>query len=306
MTTLSIVIAVKDAAENLDAIVARLCNVPNEVEIIFAVAGEMPSVLNDIPAGWRVQLAVAHTLIPFLWANGIRGANGDWVALTTAQCIPAANWVSRLLTLDRTGRVGVGGALVNDEAASALNWAIYFLRYSAFMPHGMAGRRDEVAADNALYNRTAILRYPDLLADGFWEPSFHARFRAGGDVLDFDPTLIVEHHGLITARAFSLQRFAHGCEYGRARSRGASAWRKFALFAASPLVPLVLWFRIRARIANDGNYSEKFGKAAPWLIVFILAWSLGEALGYIKNLLPLSFNAAKQLGNGSGLPEDKQ
>ena len=306
MTTLSIVIAVKDAAANLDTIVTRLCAVPEDVEIIFAVAGEMPSAVNDLPAGWTVHSAPTGTLIPYLWANGIREARGDWVALTTAQCIPAADWVQRLLTLDRTGRVAVGGALANDEAASALNWAIYFLRYSAFMPQGTAGIRDEIAADNALYNRAAILRYPDLLAGGFWEPSFHAKFRAGGDVLAFDPTLIVEHHGLVTGPAFAQQRFAHGCEYGRARSRGQSAWRKVALLVASPMVPLVLWFRIRSRIAYDGNYSGKFRKAAPWLIVLILAWSLGEALGYVIGLLPFSFNVDKQLGKGSDSMEHNQ
>jgi hypothetical protein len=303
MTTLSIVIAVKDAAANLETIVARLCCVSKEIEIIFAVAGEIPSALNNLPAGWRVKSAAANTLIPYLWANGIRIANSDWVALTTAQCIPAADWVPRLFNLDRAGRVGVGGALVNDEAASALNWAIYFLRYSAFTPHGKAGIRDEIAADNAIYNRAAILRYPDLLAGGFWEPSFHARFRAHGDVLDFDPTLIVEHHGLVTARTFALQRFSHGCEYGRARSRGASVWRKLVLCAASPIVPLILWFRIRTNVADDSNYSGKFGMAAPWLFVFILGWSLGEALGYVTSLLQLPFNEAKQLGKGPGLME---
>lgn len=306
MTTLSIVIAVKDAAANLDAIVARLSPVPNEVEIIFAVAGEIPSVLKNVPSGWTVRPALADTLIPYLWANGIRGASGDWVALTTAQCIPAADWVQHLLTLDRTGRVAVGGALANDEAASAVNWAIYFLRYSAFMPQGTAGIRDEIAADNALYNRAAILRYPDLLAGGFWEPSFHAKFRAGGDVIAFDPTLIVEHHGLVSWPAFTLQRFAHGREYGRARSRGEPSWRKLALLAASPLVPLILWFRIRARVAHDGDCSGKFGKAAPWLAGFILAWSLGEALGYVASLLPFSSNAAKQLGKESGSMEIRQ
>jgi len=43
--------------------------------------------------------------------------------------------------------------------------------------------------------------------------------------------------------------------------------------------------------------------AAPWLFVFILGWSLGEALGYVRSLLQLSFNEAKQLGNGPGLME---
>ena len=174
------------------------------------------------------------------------------------------------------------------------------------MPQVGAGIRDEIAADNALYNRAAILRYPDLLAGGFWEPSFHAKFRARGDELEFDPTIIVEHHGLVSGPAFTLQRFAHGHQYGRARSRGKSAWRKFALLAASPLVPLVLWFRIRARIAHDGNYSGKFGKAAPWLVVFILAWSVGEALGYVTILLQFPFNAAKQIGKGYCSMENKQ
>lgn len=306
MTTLSIIIAMKEAAGNVESIIARLADIPDEIQIIFAVAGETPMALRNVPSGWTVLHVRSDTLIPYLWAEGIRSASGDWVALTTAQCVPAADWVQRLLTVDRTGRVAVGGALTNDCAASGLNWAIYFLRYSAFMPQETAGIRDEIAADNALYDRAAILRYPDLLACGFWEPSFHAQFRATGEVLEFDPGLLVEHRGLVSGPAFALQRFAHGREYGRVRAAGESAWRKLALLAVSPLIPLLLFGRIQARVGYNRSYPGKLAKATPWLFIFILAWSLGEALGYATTLKPFPVKTAKQLDDGLDFGENEQ
>ena len=46
------------------------------------------------------------------------------------------------------------------------NWAIFFLRYSAFAPPLPAGETDEIAADNAVYDREAILQHSDLLDEG--------------------------------------------------------------------------------------------------------------------------------------------
>ncbi len=303
MIALSIVVAVKDATGNLDAVLTRLRKHGKSVEVIFAVAGSIPATLSRVSGDWKVLGAPAGTLVPHLWADGIKAAAGARVALTTAQCIPAVDWVTRLIAMDQAETVAVGGALENDPAASALNWAIYFLRYSAYMPGGNAGPRLEIAADNAVYNRAAILRNGDLLEAGFWEPSFHERFRANGDTLLFDPGLVVEHHGRVAAAEFAAQRFAHGREYGRARIEGAPLVCRIALLAASAAVPLILYVRICNRIIREGSYREKLFRATPWLTVLILAWTLGEAAGYAA--MPKSFpRDSGTAANKTGIPHE--
>lgn len=300
---LSIVIAVKDAAANLPRILASLdMQSLADVEITFVVAGEVPPALLEVGASRRVISAPAKTLIPQLWRDGILAASGQRVALTSAQCIPTEDWVKRLIGTDLSIRPGFGGAIANDRDARPLNWAIYFLRYAAYTPEEPEGVRDEIAADNAIYQRAAIMRYPELLVDGFWEPSFHACFRADGGTLWFDPNLVVEHHGLVPFGAFLKQRFSHGVAYGRARagSRGLSA--RLALLIASPAVPVVLLVRIIGNIRRKPVYRGRLASALPWLVAFTVSWSLGEASGYLNSLLSRkAFHQQDAPGRGPGL-----
>ena len=97
------------------------------------------------------------TLVPRLWSEGISRATGQAVALTTTQFVPDDRWLDRLNAVDLDRWAGVGGPIDNDPQASALNWAIFFLRYSAFAPPLPAGETGEIAADNAVYDREAIL-----------------------------------------------------------------------------------------------------------------------------------------------------
>jgi hypothetical protein len=232
-----------------------------------------------------VQFAFpAGTLVPNLWSEGILRARGRRVALTTGQFVPQPDWLDHLWAADLDRWVGVGGAIDNDPAASARNWAIFFLRYSAFTPPLAAGETLEIAADNAVYDRAAVLERRDLLEEGFWEPSFHRRFRAAGRKLSLDPAMVVVHHGAITSQSFDRQRYLHGRAYGSERGERAGIGRNLLLLLASPLVPLVLLARIVSRIAKRPRYRGKLLIAFPWLVRFTLAWAIGEAAGYAATL----------------------
>ena len=306
--TLSIVIAVKDAEANLPRILASLDRQASaDVETIFVVAGDIPRELLEENASRLVFSASAETLIPQLWRDGILAASGQRVALTTAQCIPTKDWVKRLIGTDLSVRPGSGGAIANHRDARPLNWAIYFLRYAAYTPEEPEGIRDEIAADNAVYQRAAIMRYPELLVDGFWEPSFHACFRAEGGALWFDPALVVEHHGLVPFGALLAQRFSHGLAYGYARAGSRGLGARLALLIASPLVPVILLLRIVGNIRQKPVYRGKLASALPWLVAFTVSWSLGEASGYLGALLSRATfrqrnvpHRAPSIGQGAG------
>ena len=276
---LSIVIAVKDGADNLPALLDTLKDRDENTEIILACAGPAPSAVA-VPA----YSFPADTLVPSLWSEGIVRANGRGVALTTAQFVPRPDWLQRLQSGDLDKWAGVGGAIDNDPASSARNWAIFFLRYSAFAPPLREGETEEIAADNALYDREAILEHPDLLEEGFWEPSFHRRFLAAGRKLSLDPKLVVVHHGTVSAEGFAHQRYLHGRAYGIERAERGGAARNLFLLLSSPLVPPLLLARIVSRISKKPAYRGKLLTAFPWLVRFTLAWARGEAGGYASTL----------------------
>lgn len=282
MPSLSIVIAVKDGESNLPALLKALEPRSHDTEVILCSAGEMPAI-----AAQQNVIGVARpadTLIPHLWSEGISRARGTAVALTTSQFIPREDWLARLRSADLQQWVGIGGAIESDPSASARNWAIFFLRYSAFAPPLRAGETDEIAADNAVYDRAAIMEHPDLLHQGFWEPSFHRRFRVAGRLLMLNPDLVVIHHGTVCASSFARQRYLHGRAYGTERAGRRTAARNFMLLVSSPLVTPLLLARIISRIARRPAYRAKLLPAFPWLVRFTFAWAVGEAGGYFAAL----------------------
>ena len=288
---LSIVIAVKDGADNVPALLEAIKSRGPETEVILCTAGQAAPAGGDAGQAATAGGDVAQftfpddTLVPMLWSEGIKRAHGKSVALTTTQFVPNPRWIYHLQAADLDRWAGVGGAIDNDPHSPARNWAIFFLRYSAFASPVSAGEAEEIAADNAIYDRAAIMEHPDLLKEGFWEPSFHRRFRAAGRKLSIDPELLVVHHGTVRAASFARQRYLHGISYGTERAERSSAGRNLAFLLASPLVPFVLLGRIVSRIAKKPKYRSKLLPAFPWLVWFTLAWATGEAQGYASSLV---------------------
>ena len=290
---LSIVVAVKDAAANLPRLLAALADLPADCEVLICVAGETGTIAPA--AEVTVLCAPADALVPHLWRDGILAARARRVALTTAQCVPAPDWASRMRDADVERWAGIGGAIDNDPVASAANWAIFFLRYSAFAPPIERGPVREIAADNAVYDRTAILACPDLLAEGFWEPNFHRRFHEAGRVLLLDPAILVTHYGLVAPRDFARQRMKHGHEYGLERGCRGSRMAALGLLLRSPVLPLLIVARIMRRVMARSSHRRHLLPSLLWLIAFAVAWSMGEARGYAAALAKTRTTGAKAL-----------
>jgi hypothetical protein len=276
---LTIVVAVKDAEENLSAIVDRLAPTLGSVELIFVFAGDAPPAWKA-PAGVVTLMAAQSSLIPHLWRDGIVRAKGGAIALMSAHCIPAENWIDALHAADVNNHVGVGGVIDLDARCSLMHRSIYLLRYLRFVPPMRASVIADIAADNAIYRRADVLAHPDLLEEGFWEPSFHRRFARAGQTLFLDPRMRVSYRGRETGRDFARQRFAHGREYGASRARSKPRLQRLALVLASPVAPVVIFARIVIKSFRRFDFALSLFLSLPWLIWFIAAWSLGEAFGY--------------------------
>jgi len=281
---LTVVIAVQHAQENLPEIIRRLNPAGHEdVEFIFCSTVADPET-DSLVAGFdnvRVLSVNDDRLIPVLWGDGIKVAQAEKVALSTAHCVPAEDWVDSLLASDMTTLPAIGGTIENDSAASARDWAIFFLRYVSFAPPQQKRQVNEVAADNAVYRTADILQHDDLLKIGFWEPSFHARFRKAGMSLELDPAIKVVHKNRYSSAQFFSQRLAHGKEFGLERAGQISTFKRRLLILLSPLLPVIFLKKIISTVLRHGGYNSKLVSALPWLLLFLLAWGLGEAKGYI-------------------------
>lgn len=282
---LTVIIAEEMALANLPEIFKRLKpeRYP-DVEFLLC-SGSSMSLLVGVPDEDNVRIVQTSrgSRIPLLWRDGIRAARAEKVALTTAHCIPSETWLDQLLTYSLDGnQVAFGGAIANIENDNSIGRMVYLLRYVRFTNVKENGSTDDIAADNAIYRKADILEHDDLLEVGFWEPSFHRRFLNEGKVIQFDNTLLMVHKNCYSARQFICQRYSHGVEFGKARRKLLSPFRRMAMIGLSPLIPVIFIMKIMATARCDKKFSFGFNRDILWLLVFVLAWSAGETIGYIE------------------------
>lgn len=286
---LSIVVGVQHAQKNLPDIVRALRPALHPgVEVIFCHTPADPDVpeLVGNESQMRIVGCPEGSLIPHLWRDGILTARGERIGTTTAHCVPAAGWADALVGADLEMAAVLAGTIENDPAADAKGRAIFLQRYAAFAPPQQRHEVHEPAADNALYRRSDLMRHPDLLRRGFWEPSFHKKFRAEGSRFVLDPSLRVIHRNRYSAPQYMRQRLSHGREFGFTRASGRPFHHRLLLVLLSPgIFPLML-SRILRRALGKPGLRRQLATAWLWLPWFMLAWAAGEASGYLASLVP--------------------
>ncbi len=285
----TIIVAVEHSQRNLPAIAERIAGArTGSVEVIIVHTGndaEVSGLMSKYSDVVTVEIN-AGSRIPVMWAEGIHRARAPLLVVTTAHCVPESDWIDKILALDMApDLVAVGGVIRNSASASAMDWAIYFQRYRQYTPQEQAREVREIAADNAVYRKAAVLECDDLLARGFWEPEFHARFLKRGLHMRLDPALIVVHENCYTFAQFARQRIEHAMEFGRTRVARQSASRNLLLLLISPLLWLVFLRKVVAGAFHLEEYRVQLLRSLPWLIAFTACWGYGEGRGYLHEFI---------------------
>jgi hypothetical protein len=282
----SVIVAVLDAARvarrSLAAIEAECAG--HSAELI-AVApsddGTAAMVAREFPA---MVLLTAHAgaLTPVLWALGASRARGTLVVFTTAHCVPRPGWLAGFSGEMARGRRGaVGGPLVLADQTSLLDWAVFYLRYSAFTPEtiGPDGVTElEIAGDNGAYAGDVLERHAAMLGEGFWELDVHRVIRAENMFVAVSRAAVVEFGPSFSFSTIVRHRFAHGRHFGASRVR-AGTRRRWQVLAAAPLVPALLALRVARRVLPLPNHRWRFLAGLPLFVALACAWSAGEAVG---------------------------
>lgn len=285
---LSIVVASSNAVVSIrDCLGCLVRQVDQRIELIVvdnSDDGTTEIVRTDFP---QIQLMTRpkNALINELWSAGIRESNGAIVALTTAHCIPAHDWIKQVLDGHLTEAAGVGGTIDGDPAGNLIDWAVCFCRYNHFLPPLSAGEVDDIPADNASYKRAPLFRHEAQWRDGFWEPQLHRALALEGQVLRIAPAMLVRHRHSYNFLGFMMQRFLHGQKYGSWRASTLGSAKRALMLVASPLIPFVLLQRTTRRVLQKGRNRSKFLAALPLIAAFYVAWACGEAAGYAKGLV---------------------
>lgn len=303
MCDISVVVAnaggAGDAQECVDSVLDACRGLSFEVLVAAAEHDAVPhpsrrSAPGDEGAIRHVECA-AGSLVPHLWAAGIRAARGRVVALTIAEMRVSTDWARSLLRAMDAGAPtvgGVGGGFALGRSPSAAMRAMFYLRYHAFLApkHGRVGY---IAGDNAAYRRDALQAHADSFVAGFWEVDFHRLIAADGLELRIVPDAPVLADGKIPMQMAVAQRYRHGRQFGRWRVE-TGARRPWQIAAAAPLVPVILTIRIARGVLTARRGIGRFALSVPAILLLASAWAFGELRGALggPNALALKEAAA--------------
>jgi hypothetical protein len=275
-------LALKEAGHSsskcVEALATEAARLPAELILLDASGNQASSMTRKWPHESKAIRLDPDLLVPQLWAVGLKEARGTILALTTSQCIPEQGWIASVLRVatEMNEATGFGGPIDGPVGGRPLDWAVYFSRYSAYMPPVLAGFTTEIPGDNAAYRRAAIERAWTSKDDGFWETLVHERLRRQNARLYMSPDIRVRLGPVENAWKFARARYRHGRHYGSTR-RGMPLIR---LLGTPALLPLLLARVARRIAAHREDWLPHYVRSLPWITIFLTMWSLGEARGY--------------------------
>ena len=255
-----------------------------DTELIVARAEREPAGrLGEIAMGCRVVSAPATADIPRLRGLGLAEARGEWVALTEDHCVADPGWLDALREAVEPGVQVLGGSMGNAKPVRATDWGAFFSEYGFFAARSRGpGERAAplITGANVAYHRSVASKVAAWALEGSWENVIHDRLYEQGYRFGLVPAARIRQNLSYRLVAFCRDRFEHGRDYAATRARPLTVWRRAALVAASPLLPLLLAARVARSV--DADARRHFPRALPATLAFLSAWAAGEALGYAR------------------------
>jgi len=281
--TISVIVTSPDVSPVLAACLTSLVAQRAAAEIIVAASSsedETRRLRREFPAVRFIHFTERRTVPELRWA-ALAESREPLIAATEGRSVPQPDWCTALIRAHQRAPDApvIGGAVALKPDASALDWGLYMSEYARFAPPLPEGAAAEISGGNLSYKRRALEGCRDQLAAGVWEVFIHQRWLAEGKRLGQSPATVVFHNGMSAAAALRM-RLRYGRSYAADRCREISATRRVAYALGSPLLPLVLTWRL-ARTAYERRLFTAFARSFPWSLAFNISWSCGEFAGYV-------------------------
>ena len=251
---------------------------------IIAVSGPHIGPAEDIKKEFsRVKFVQSceRLGIPQLRALGMSHATGDIIAITEDCCIPRENWFAEIREAHGRGYGAAGGVIEKGSSNKIVNWAVYLCEYSQAMPPIPAGEVAGIAGNNASYKREALERVDHNVINEYWEFFLHEELRKQSVRFVSLPNMVVVKKKEFTSFYFLTQRFHYSRSFAAMRTTRIPASRRIISMLTSPLIPVVMTWRIAQQVHQKKRYYKEFLMSLPLLTVFMGSYALGEFAGYV-------------------------
>lgn len=237
--------------------------------------------LGKIFPGLRFAVLPGRQSFAALRTAGVKAARGRIVAITEDQCIPPERWCANVVAAHAQPHGAVGGPVDKHQPDRVINWAIYLRELGTYMPPIAEGPSQSLTDCNVSYRREALDEIAPVWAAEFHEPEVHAALRERGKTLWLTPGLLTYQHREIILGPAIRERYEFGRLYGGLRVARLSGLSRLLLIAATPLLPVLMVWRVLRGVIRKQRYIGVCLAALPYLVLFAAVWSWGELIGYV-------------------------
>jgi hypothetical protein len=284
---LSVVIASWSGKEALTRCLQSLMPQAGGAEVIVAFRGvsDLAAVLGSTFPGVRFVRAPADASVFLLRALGVHETRGRLIAMLEDHSAVCAGWAQAILEAHSAGHIICGGPIENDVKSSAYDWALYFAEYGIYMPPMPAGTTPILSGVNIAYDRETLLSCRRVWESVFYETDVNAALADAGHKLYMLPEACVTSRLHMAMREAMEHLFIGGIHFGNFRKAQSGPSTRRLWVIATPVVPLVLLFRIiRLTVTRQPGRLLQLICALPYLLLLLGAWSAGEARGYARGI----------------------
>jgi hypothetical protein len=251
-----------------------------DAEVIAAISLFDPTAVEERP-GILILRVPGPAGIPQLRRDAVLAARGDLIIITEDHCTFPEGWLVNLVRACQSCDGSVCGGRVANGRDTLTGWGQYFTRYAAFLPNRAPGPTNGLPGNNACYPRRLIFDRVQMLTDGFWEAEFNDRLRQDGVTFQFLPQAPLIQNQCRGALEYIPLRYRHGRCYGARRVVTLGSRSRIELLFLSPILPALLFFRIARSVFITRYERRNFILSVPLILLYVLAWSAGEIIGYL-------------------------
>lgn len=232
-------------------------------------------------AGFRVVTPRPGASRGDLYGCGLRVTDRPLVAFTDSLTEFGSGWRAAAVSALSEGASVVGGPVRPGSNRSLRSRAGFLVEYGPHAAPPFTNQQGDVAANNIAYRRAAL---DGVIAAGapVWKTALDKALAERGIVPLIVPGMEVtglkdyRWHDITRARAH------HGRLYGAQRSSGWSRRRRLAAAAGCTVLPPLAYARLAARTVRDPALRVDLLVSTPLVFMALLAWSIGEAAGYVS------------------------
>jgi hypothetical protein len=261
----------QSAAERLEVVIVA----PRESPLTIAPGADWPFA--------SLQVVTVDSIVPLREARavGVRAATAEAVVVGETHAFPLEGWAEALIEALRGPWAAVVPLIEDADPDRAISWSNFLLTYGPWM-NPPAREVDRTPEQNAVYRRDLLLEYGSLLPQKLDSGGgLDADLRARGLRLYLEPAARVRHVEVSSAGAWLPERFSSGRAFAALRAQRWSRARRLAYSVAFPGIVVAFLVQSVRRTGGPGWWRGVPRLTIPAVVMGIVAWSAGEAVGYL-------------------------